>query len=190
MLKSRTNLDSSPVKYMNNDKQLARLNDLPEEVRKEIIKDGQNYSSERMPLAPTVGISSEDETVGKFYIDYPEEDGGRKLLEKELDVVIMKEKKTFSYYNETTKKLELFSNELDVANGKIPYLHPSVLKDNDGKPVFSGTYEQFLEAKKTNWIDERNTNKEYVKSLLKQKTLLYLYVPSQKEINKIGRAHV
>lgn len=176
---------------MQNNKSLANLEGLPEEVRKEIISDGSKYSSERVPMAPTIGISSDDETVGQFYIDYSEEQGGRQLLGKELDVVVMKEKKTFSYYNDVTKKLEMFSNEMDVANGKVPYLHPVILKDNDGQIIFDGTYEQFMAAKKEQWIDESNKNKDYVKSLLKQKTLLYVYVPSQKEIgNGIARLFV
>lgn len=168
---------------MENEKALVNLEGLPEDIKKEIMADGAQYSQERVPMAPTIGISSDDETVGQFYIDYPEERGGRKLMGKELDLVIMKEKKTFSYYNDQTKKLELFSNEMDVANGKVPFLHPVVIKDNDGNVVFSGTYEQFIEAKKSLWIDPKSIASQYPKSLLKQKTLLYVYVPSEKENN-------
>jgi len=168
---------------MENEKALVNLEGLPEDIKREIMADGAQYSQERIPMAPTIGISSDDETVGQFYIDYPEDRGGRKLMGKQLDIVIMKEKKTFSYYNEQTKKLELFSNEMDVANGKVPYLHPVVIKDNDGNVVFSGTYEQFIEAKKSLWIDPKSIGAQYQKSLLKQKTLLYVYIPFEKENN-------
>lgn len=172
---------------MENEKALVNLEGLPEDVREEIIRDGQDYASPKLPLAPTIGISLDDDTIGRFYLDQSEEEGGKIMLEKELDVVIMKEKKTFSYYNKGTEALELFSNELDVSNGKVSYQHPVVLKDNNGDVVFAGTYEQFLEAKKTMWLNPTPSPKGFVGSLLKQKTLLYVHIPS---LNKIARLFV
>lgn len=173
---------------MENEKGLMNLDGLSEEMREEIIKDGQAYASPRVPIAPTIGISLDDDTIGRFYIDQGEEAGGKVMLDKELDVIILKEKKTFSYYNKGTDSLELFSNELDVSNGKVSYQHPVVLKNNNGDVVFSGTYEQFVEAKKTTWLNPVAGPSGYIGSLLKQKTLLYVAIPVLG--NKIARLFV
>jgi hypothetical protein len=166
-------------------KDLMNLENLPEDIKKEIMADGAKYSSTKTPVAPTIGISTDDETIGQFYVDYGENDGGVKFYGKEMHVVVMKERKTFSYYNDKSKKLELFSNEMDVVGGKVPYHHPVVIKDNNGEAVFSGTYEQFMEAKKEHWVDHSNQSDKYIKSLLKQKTLLYVWLPEEKKIVRL-----
>ena len=165
------------------------LDSLPEEIKNEIQRDGMNYSRESVNMPPTIGVSTDDDTIGQFYIDEKDKEGEtkREMLGKTLDIVLLKERKTFSYYNTDTKKLELFTNELDTYNGRVDYLTPVVLKGGEGDIIFEGSYEQFLEAKKTNWIDEAKS-RDYVKSLLKQKTLLYVLIPSKD--NKICRLFV
>lgn len=168
----------------NNEKAVLNLDGLPDEVRKAIEQDGQNYTKSKLALAPTIGISTDDDTLGTFFINYPEAEGGKKLLTKELDVVILKERKTYSYYNDKAKKLELFTNEIDMFNGFVPENHPVILKNEDGDVVFEGTHKDFQLAKKEMWMD-KNHEGQYPKSLLKQKTLLYVYVPSEQKIARL-----
>lgn len=161
----------------------ANLEGLPSEIKEKIISDGKSYSTPNVKLKPTIGIDMSDENIGTFNIS--SDLSGKKtteLLGKELDIVILKERRTFSFYNDKTQELELFSNEIDITAGIIRHESPVVIRSKDGIE-FQGTYKEFLEAKKVRWIEDDTG--EYVKSKLKQKTLFYVYLPQHKMIARL-----
>ena len=133
---------------MTKELQTNNFDNLPEDIRNEIYKDGQDYSRQRMDIPPSIGISLEDDTIGQFQLE--EKIDGKmeiKLLGKEIEIVILKEKRTFSYYNNKSKQLELFTNELNVTGGSISDYEPVALKDNNNNIVWQGRYEDFMKER-------------------------------------------
>lgn len=162
------------------------LENLPEDIRNEIQNDAKNYSKEKMNFPPSVGISMEDESIGTFFLDYMKDgEKVRELIGKELEMVILKEKKSFSWYDDKSKKLELFSNEMAVTGGGVSKYEPVALKDSDSQIIWAGRYEKFLEEKKTRWLMPLETGAMYQKSLLKQQTVLYVWLVQQKKLARL-----
>lgn len=171
---------------MTKELQTSNFDNLPEDIRNEIYKDGQDYSRQRMDIPPSIGISVEDDTIGQFQLE--EKIDGKietKLLGKEIEIVILKEKRTFSYYNDKSKQLELFTNELNVTGGSISAYEPVALKDNNNNIVWQGRYEDFMKERKVNWLKPMDPEREFQGSLLKQKVVLYSYLPSEDKLVKI-----
>ncbi|MFA7143030.1 MAG: hypothetical protein WC175_03510 [Candidatus Dojkabacteria bacterium] len=171
---------------MSKELQTTNLDNLPEDIRNEILKDGREYSRQRTDVPPSIGISLEDDTIGQFQLEeYEDREKKITLLGKEIEIVILKEKRSFSYYNDVSKQLELFTNELNVSNGSISAFEPVALKDNNNNIVWQGRYEDFMKERKVNWLKAKRDGQEYQSSMLKQKVILYAYIISEKKMVKI-----
>lgn len=165
---------------------MDNLKNLPEEIRNEILKDAKDYSKEKMNFPPSISISTEDESIGTFCLDTINNgEKTRELLGKELELIILKEKRAFSWYNEKTEKLEIFSNEISVTNGGVSKFEPVSLKDSDGEIVWAGRYEAFLDERKKRWLAPLEVGAMYQKSLLKQQTVLYVWLVKEKKLARL-----